>query len=129
MRVCTGTHALEFYAGRTVYHIGTVEGSVAKGKTVNDINGTKWVLGRLLQVRDRGSALTFRWEVDPAPLLAEDAYESRAYFPQGKKLACGEAQHLLEAPAVGKVSAQCQQRFVHVFPSRAAALAHFGIGE
>ena len=83
----------------------------------------------LLLVRDKGGALIFRWDVDPAPLLVEDVYESRAYFPQGKKLACGEAQHLLEAPAVGEVRAQCQQRFVHVFPSRAAALAHFGIEE
>lgn len=131
MRTCDGVHCLEYHRGRTVYHVDAdVRGSVSNGTVVVDGEGAQWMLSRLLQIRDSRrahGALEFRWAATPMPLYVEDASECRAYFPRGVRLAPGEAKLLEHAPTVGEVSVQCENRFTHIFPSRAAALAHFGM--
>ena len=128
MRICDGVHCLEYHRGRTVFHVDAdVRGSVSHGTVVTDVDGCEWVLSRLIQIRNLRRALEFRWAVAPVPLYVEDAIECRAYFPRGVRLAPNEAKALQTAPARGEVSVQCENRFTHIFVSRAAALAHFGM--
>lgn len=129
--MCDGVHCLEYHRGSTVFHVDAdVRGSVSHGTVVHDADGCEWMLSRLLQIRDARKAqgaLEFRWSVAPMPLYVEDAIECRAYFPRGVRLAPNEAKVLQTAPARGEVSVQCENRFTHIFSSRAAALAHFGM--